>query len=169
MEYISSDTNVWIDFSIIDRLSLPFKLPYTYLMNDEAISNELLQPAGLGERLVFMGLQATELSEEEFYLADELNSKYAKPSLFDCIALSIAKCRRLTLLSGDGALRNAAIREGIKVIGTIGLLDELYQRKLIDNSEYLFCLSELQKHNGGRVRLPAAELQKRIDLATKIG
>ena len=32
MEYISSDTNVWIDFNIISRMNLPFLLPYTYIM-----------------------------------------------------------------------------------------------------------------------------------------
>lgn len=47
MDYISSDTNVWIDFSVIDRVSLPFRLPYTYIMNVDAIEDELLSPAGL--------------------------------------------------------------------------------------------------------------------------
>ena len=58
MEYISSDTNVWIDFSIIQKLNLPFKLPYTYIMNEDAISDELLSPLGLGERLKAYGLKA---------------------------------------------------------------------------------------------------------------
>lgn len=40
MEYISSDTNVWIDFSVISRLDLPFLLPYTYIMYTESIENE---------------------------------------------------------------------------------------------------------------------------------
>lgn len=162
MEYISSDTNVWIDFETIDRLSLPFKLPYTYLMDDEAISNELLEPAGLGESLVKLGLQPTELTEEEYFLADELNTKYSRPSLFDCIALAIAKCRGLTLLSGDGPLRKAAQQEGVKVIGTIGILDELFRQSLIDNTEYTFCIKELLRNNGGKVRLPENELRKRI-------
>ena len=26
MEYISSDTNIWLDFMAIDRLGLPFRL-----------------------------------------------------------------------------------------------------------------------------------------------
>ena len=34
MEYISSDTNVWLDFVEIEKLNLPFQLPYVYLMND---------------------------------------------------------------------------------------------------------------------------------------
>lgn len=35
MECISSDTNVWLDFVTINRLEIPFKLPYTYIMNEE--------------------------------------------------------------------------------------------------------------------------------------
>lgn len=168
MRYISSDTNVWIDFATIDRLALPFRLPYTYLMDDEAISNELLEPAGLGECLVSLGLQPTELTEEEYFLADELNTKYSRPSLYDCIALAIAKSRGLTLLSGDGPLRKAAIQEGVKVMGTIGLLDELYQQDLVEKEEYVFCLESLLQNNGGRVRLPGDELQKRIDAANQV-
>jgi hypothetical protein len=29
--FISSDTNVWIDFEAIDAIELPFRLPCTYL------------------------------------------------------------------------------------------------------------------------------------------
>ena len=42
MIFISSDTNVWIDFMTIGKLELPFRLPYTYLMYYEAVENELL-------------------------------------------------------------------------------------------------------------------------------
>ena len=41
MEYISSDTNVWLDFATINKLEIPFKLPYTYIMNEDAIAEEL--------------------------------------------------------------------------------------------------------------------------------
>ena len=67
MKYISSDTNVWLDFATIIRLEIPFKLPYTYIMNEDAIEDELLSPKELRENLVRLGLQAVELSEEEFY------------------------------------------------------------------------------------------------------
>ena len=51
MEYISSDTNVWLDFVTIDRLDYPFRLPYTYLMNVDAIQDELLKHNGRKVRL----------------------------------------------------------------------------------------------------------------------
>ncbi len=94
MEYISSDTNVWLDFVAINRLEIPFKLPYTYIMNEDAIEDELLSPKALRENLVGLGLQAVDLSEEEFYLAEEYNGKYQRLSLYDCVALAIAKVRR---------------------------------------------------------------------------
>ena len=48
MEYISSDTNIWLDFANIGHLELPFRLPYTYLMNVDAVHDELLAPPELG-------------------------------------------------------------------------------------------------------------------------
>ena len=131
MEYISSDTNIWIDFATIDRLELPFKLPYTYIMNEDAIDDELLSPEDLKENLIELGLHPVELSEKEFYLAEEYRMKYPKPSIYDCVALAIAKVRGITLMTGDGSLRKAAIQENVSVVGTIGLFDQLLERKII--------------------------------------
>ena len=44
-------------------------------MNSDAIGNELVEPEGLGERLIEHGLVPTELTTEEFFLAEELNMK----------------------------------------------------------------------------------------------
>lgn len=162
MEYISSDTNVWIDFKTIDRLELPFKLPYIYLMNGESIDDELLNPPGIKSELEALGLRRTELTTKEIYLTETYMARYAKPSVYDCVAMAIAKNRNIVLLTGDGALRKAAHREGIIVRGTIGILDELYHAKLIDAYDYLDCLRKLAMHNGETVRLPKNELDKRI-------
>lgn len=163
MEYISSDTNVWIDFATIDRLEFPFKLPYTYIMNEDAIENELRSPKEIREHLVGLGLQAVELTEEEFYLAEEYNVKYAKPSLYDCVALAIAKVRGIILMTGDGPLRKAAEQENVSVIGTIGILDRLYEGRYIEKEEYVGCLKDLLKNNGKKVRLPDKDIQRRVD------
>lgn len=164
MEYISSDTNVWLDFMTIDRLELPFLLPYTYLMNSDAVEDELLSPPDLGRNLLQLGLTKTELTEEEFYLTEEYMSRYAKPSIYDCMALAIAKVRGIILLTGDGPLRKAAKEVGVTVLGTIGVLDQLFHGKFIESEEYLYCMKELLRYNGGKVRLPEKELVARIGL-----
>lgn len=163
MEYISSDTNVWLDFMTIGRLELPFRLPYIYLMNEDAVHDELLSPPELSENLLALGLVETELTEEEFFLAEKYVECFPKLSTYDCVALAIAKCRRIILLTGDGPLRIAAKAEGVTVIGTIGILDQLYDGDYIAREEYLQCLKRLQHYNGGKVRLPRKELEKRIE------
>lgn len=163
MEYISSDTNVWIDYMVIKKLELPFRLPFTYLMNQDAITDELLSPRGMREELLRLGLQPTEMTEDEFYYALTMAKTHPRLSGYDCSALAIAKYRRLVLMTGDAALRKAALSEGVSVVGTIGLLDKLFEDEKITSDEYRECLLLLIKVNGREVRLPMAELQNRLN------
>lgn len=163
MQYISSDTNVWIDFYVISKLDLPFRLPYAYIMYEESIDGELLNPPNLSFDLKEAGLIGVEITAEEFFLADSWGNVYKKLSTPDRIALAIAKTRNIVLLTGDRALRNAAKNEGVSVIGTIGLLDQLYEKDLIDEKEAVACFTALLDHNGRDVRLPEEVLRKRIE------
>lgn len=163
MEYISSDTNVWIDFGSINRIELPFLLPYTYVMYYEQIERELLSVNK--EELVKKGLQSVDITIEEFFLAEEYGNKYLPLSRWDRIALAIAKTRGIKLLTGDMPLRRAALKEKVQVLGTIGVIDELYELKLISKEEYIYCLEALIQQNGRMVRLPLGELEKRLQKA----
>ena len=162
MEYISSDTNVWIDFFVIGRTDIPFHLPYTFIMNCDAIDDELLSPSGLREKLLQCGLVSVELTIEEFGLAEELGPRYPQLTIYDRIALAIAIVRKIVLLTGDSALRKAAKHENVNVLGTIGILDQLFDGSYIDESEYEYCLKELERYNGQEVRLPKSEINSRL-------
>ena len=162
MEYVSSDTNVWIDFSAIGKLDLPFRLSYTYLMSRDAVEDELLSPPELGKKLMSNGLVPVEITIDEFLLAEKYGTMYRKLSIYDRIALAIAKCRNITLLTGDGALRKAAKQEGVPITGTLGLLDQLWGQKLITLEEYKTTLLSLLDVNNGVVRLPEMELESRL-------
>ena len=162
MIYISSDTNVWIDFMVIDSLEIPFRLPYTYIMSEDAITDELISPPGLGSQLVSLGLEPVDITIDEFFLAEEYGGRYKKLSVYDRIALAIAKVRNIILLTGDGALRKAAKKESVTVIGTLGILDQLWNQKLISSEEYNMCLTKLRENNNGAVRLPEEEILLRI-------
>lgn len=76
-------------------MELPFRLPYTFIMSEEAVEDELLSPPGLGEQLTSLGLVSVENTIDEFLLADEYGNRYKKLSVYDRIALAIAKCRIL--------------------------------------------------------------------------
>ena len=162
MIYISSDTNVWIDFAAIEKLDLPFRLPYTYIMSHEAVEDELLSPPGLSEQLISYGLEPVEITIDEFYLAEEYGVIYKRLSVYDRIALAIAKCRKITLLTGDGALRKAANKEDVTVLGTLGILDQLWNQSKMSGDEYEMCLRKLLNKNGGAVRLPENEIIARL-------
>ena len=163
MEFISSDTNVWIDFMVIDKLELPFRLSLKYLMNEDAINDELLSPEGMREQLLQLGLIAIELTEEEFYYGLEMAELHPRLSEYDCSALAIAKYRGLVLMTGDAALRKVALSEGVSVIGTIGILDKLWNEEKISLKEFRECILLLIKANGREVRLPMVELQNRLN------
>ncbi len=167
MEYISSDTNVWIDFQLIDRLSLPFNLPFTYIMSIDAVEDELLSPKDFKTQLLDNGLVPVEYTYEEFELAEQYGSLYPRLSIYDRLALAIAKTRKITLLTGDGALRRAARNEGVLLLGTLGILDLLFQGSHINQDEYIECLRRLQKYNGAQVRLPKAEIEGRLKRYTE--
>ena len=162
MEYVSSDTNVWIDLDVIDSLELAFRSSLTYIMFRETIFQEMLYPENLNERLLSLGLQAVDITVEELFYADDVNNKYSRISVHDSIALAIAKKRNIILLTGDKALRIAAEKEGVLVMGTIELLDRLYNEHDINRSEYLNCILQLHKNNNGKVRLPEDELIRRL-------
>lgn len=164
MQYISSDTNVWIDFVTIQKTEIPFRLPYTYIMSKDAVEDELLSPQGLGQELVSYGLVPVNITIDEFFLAEQYGYMYTKLSVYDRIALAIAKSRKITLLTGDGALRKAARKESVPVMGTLGILDQLWKQQLITTDEIKTCLQGLLANNGGAVRLPKAEILSRLEL-----
>lgn len=161
MKYISSDTNIWIDFNTISRTDLPFRLPCTYIMYKEALRKEIINLPELLTDLQKRGLIGVDLTIEEFFYADELSKKYVKLSGYDRTALAVAKYRKIPLLTGDNPLRKVAEKEGVEVFGTIGLLDKLYEGDYINKLEYQFCLESLLEHK--ERRLPEEELQKRIE------
>lgn len=161
MKFISSDTNIWLDFHTISQIELPFRLPYTYIMYNEALREEIIDPPELLVELQGNGLIGVDITIEEFTCALALGNKYVKLSGYDRIALAIAKTRNIPLLSGDNPLRKAAAKEGVEVFGTIGILDRLYKSGLISKLEYNFCLESFLEH--AERRLPVEEIQKRLD------
>ena len=160
LKFISSDTNIWLDFDTISRTELPFRLPCTYVMYKEALRSEIISPPELLNSLQELGLIGVELTIDEFFYAQDLAKKYVKLSGYDRIALAIAKFRNIPLMTGDNPLRKAAINEDVQVFGTIGLLDKLYEGAYIAASEYRLCLESLLEHR--ERRLPVDELKKRI-------
>lgn len=163
MEFISSDTNVWVDFRVISRIELPFRLPYTYIMYTESITSELLTPVGFREELTAAGLVGVDLTIEEFFLAESWGRIYPRLSVQDRIALAIAKERRIILLTGDMALRKAAVKEGVKIMGTLGIFRPVVSGRLYFGQRIQGVPSGIAAAQRREVRLPRAELKRRLE------
>ena len=162
MEYISSDTNIWIDFQAISQLDVPFRLNVKYIMFHEAMRAEIIDPPELLKSLSKLGLEGVSISTEEFYLAAALLDKYRDISRYDAIALAIAKTRKISLLTGDKALRNAATSEKVSILGSIGLVDRLLEEEQITEKEYQEILTAWRKQVELGRRLPIDEIEKRL-------
>ena len=170
MQLISSDTSVWIDFEEIGALQEPFRLNdvYSFLMSADTMDVELKYPSDLRMRLEEYGLVRTELQEQEYLLSLEFGSKYKQLSPYDAFALAIAKNRDIPILTGDGALRKAAEREGIIFHGTLWVVDRLWEEKAITQERCKEMLYSLKEFCGRTVRLPLNEIDRRLKLLEDI-
>lgn len=161
--FISSDTNIWIDFFEIRHIDHPFLLEYDFYLSSAAYEDELIKSDELREKLLESGLRLADVTDDEFLTAQAFRSHYPKLSLYDALALSIAKSRSWTLLTGDRPLRNAAEHEGVGCHGVIWIYDELLRQNKIGADAYHNAMRDLLTAvQEGRCRLPVDELLKRV-------
>ena len=133
-------------------------------MYNDALEDELINPPELIDRLTELGLEAVSLIDNEFQLAYSIRTQHLKLSAYDAIALAIAMNRHIDLATGDRRLRKVAESKGVKVIGSIGIVDMLYEKGIISPQEALSCLSMFKKINHTSViRMPDDILQDRIE------
>lgn len=159
-DYLSTyvvDTSILIDMHIGKIVSQFFMLPYTFVAPDVIIA-ELNEPKG--EMLLALGLQQKDLAGEQVKEVIRLRKNYRKPSVNDLFALVLARILVVPLLTNDGSLRKAAIQEKIPVHGTLWILDEMVERKIISHHEAATALKHMCDR---RSRLPQDECDKRFE------
>jgi len=164
--YISSDTNIWIDFECIGCLKHPFLLDNDYFLSDITYHDELNQSEKIKNMVNDNKLKITTISSKEMFLANKLSNIYSEISFNDSIALSIAISRNWILLTGDNNLRDAAKKESVICHGTIWIYDELTKNNLLTKNELLKALNKLLIVSKKGRRLPVDEIEKRIKKLT---
>lgn len=160
--YISSDTNIWIDFQAVSHLEHPFKLGYEFYISRGTFEDELIKSAELRAELLERGLHLADISDDELSLSMNYQARHNRLSIYDSFALAIAKSRNWVLLSGDKPLRDAATQEGVECHGTIWVYDQLRKRRLLTEEEMDMAMDSLiEAVKTGVCRLPIEELKKR--------
>jgi predicted nucleic acid-binding protein len=117
-----TDASVLIDLENGRVIRELFLLHHGWTAPDVVIA-EVMEP--LGSQITAYGLKVFALQPEEILEVWQLRQTYMGLSITDLSCLVLAKSQNGTLIAGDQALRRAAEKEGLKVRGTLWILDEL--------------------------------------------
>lgn len=148
MQVLVSDANIFIDLEEGEILSLLFDLPYEFVTPDILFDQELEEDHGY---LCDLGLKLAMLSGEEIEIAANKSAQYRGPGRNDCTAIVVALREACPLLTGYRLLREAAEEEGLIVMGTIWVLEQLIVHRLLTGED---AFSAVARMKAGARRLP---------------
>ena len=150
------DASVLIDLEHGGLIKEIFRLRHGWTAPDVVIG-EVMEP--LGSLLAGHGLKVSYLKPEHIQEVARLRQIYKGVSANDLFCLVLAKIQKGTLITGDQSLRRAAENEGVKVRGTLWILDELVENKIITGERAADALERMKKSGG---RFPPEEVTKRL-------
>ena len=136
------DTNTIFDLWYGGLLEKIFLLPCKFVITDFII-HELRNPPF--HLISSMGLRVESLSSEEISEIIEILERYEKPSYEDISVLVLAKSRKTVLITGDEALRHAALEFGVDCRGTCWVIDYLADQSIITYSQAIVTYDNIRK------------------------
>jgi predicted nucleic acid-binding protein len=150
------DASVFIDLEHGGLIEEVFRLHHGWTAPEVAIDEVMeLRPILEGH-----GLKVFHLEPKDIQEVARLRGIYTRPSTKDLFCLVLAKSCNGTLITGDKHLRKAAKDEGVKVKGTLWILDELVENKIILRERAAEALGKMKKTGG---RFPPEEVTKRLN------
>ncbi len=158
MRVLVSDTSVLIDLDRGSLVESTFRLPFGFTVPDLLYERELREHGG--PEFVRLGLRVEELDGDGVSLALSYLRKRRSLSLPDSFALALAKRNAWILLSGDRELRALAEAEEVRCHGVLWLLDQMFERRVIELDDLRAGLGRIAAHP--RCRLPKSEIRKRL-------
>lgn len=157
MLLLISDANILIDLECAKLSEAMFALGYRFGVPNVLFAEELEEQHA---HLLALGLEALNLPAKVVADVERLAEKHRKPSRNDLFALALALSENCPLLTGDGALRAAAKKEGADTRGTIWLIEEMIRHGLLSVADGRAAY-EVMRDQGRR--LPWDEAQARLD------
>lgn len=139
-------------------------MEYQYSISRSTFDDEIVKSDEMRSRLLELGLSLIDITDDEYNDSLLYMERYPKLSVYDALALSIAKRRAWVLLTGDKPLRKAAEQEQVECHGTLWVYDQLKEQGKMKPTEIRAAIVDLIKAvETGRCRFPMAELQKRLE------
>jgi len=158
LQLLISDSNIFIDMEVSNLTKKMFELPYRFAVPDILYYEELEEEH---KNLLEYGLKLKRVSSKSIIFVDSVLSKYRKIGFYDKLALATARQESCPLVTGDRALREAGIKEGIEIFGTIWLVEALIKHSIITVDEAKEAY-KLMRENGRR--LPWEFIKKRLEI-----
>lgn len=163
MLLLISDANILIDIEDGNLTSVIFRLPYEIAVPDILFELELREHHS---HLLEAGLKVKSLTAESVKKAESLRFKYSRPSIMDHSALALAMQEKCPLLTGDKDLREVAKIEGVEIHGTVWIIEELLNQKLIKQLQARSSFDSMKVKGS---RLPWGEVDKLLNKWELIG
>ena len=152
------DANIIIDLKVGKTLALIFELQEDFAVPDVLYEQEL---SARHSDLLDLGLSVLPIHEEYMQEAEKLAGIYRHPSHIDLLALALAKQEGCPLLTGDARLREAAKCERVDVRGTLWIMQQLYDERMLDVHDVERAYRRMLS---GRRRLPTEAIKEQLDL-----
>lgn len=158
VQLLISDANVLIDMDVGGLLRLMFRVDATFAVPNILFEEELREQHSELPRL---GLKSLDLNAKSVEYADNLIAEYQAlgVSINDFLALALAKQEQCPLLTGDAKLRIAARSEQIDFHGTLWLIEQMVESRVITGRQARAAYRKMRE--AGR-RLPWDEIEKQL-------
>jgi rRNA-processing protein FCF1 len=161
MKIIITDTSVFFDIIKIKALpeffALDVEIATTDFVEREILESDQKEQIELLKRS--RKLTVIQLSAEDVIEVKNFETKRIFKTLPDKTVLWKAKQLNCPLLTGDGKLRNEALEQGLKVYGSIWVINVLVDKEIINAKIGIEFLEALKSVND---RLPSDEIEKLI-------
>ena len=162
MPTLIADSSCVIDLHKVALLLPLFDLPYTIVMPQTLLDDELFRLTDEEKRELFdRGLRTRHLDAAGLVEAERFFDRFPALAWNDCLALRMAEeIDAAILLTGDGLLRRIATGRAIEVHGVIWALDELDRLAVVEPARLAVAIQALL--DDPLVFLPKHELRQRL-------
>ena len=148
-----SDANVLIDLGLVNGLTVLTQLTKVEVF--DVIFDECTSPGQLQNQIISAGIQKIEVTHD--WLRSSTAYHQGSLSSQDALCLYYAKNFSRVLITNDKPLRTRSQQQGIKIHGTLWLIHQAYEQKILSSNKLCAWISTLIQHGS---RMPPQEVVK---------